>query len=188
MTATLLVGFSKLLSVFYFRIIPIVLLALISFGIWCLIEKLRGQLGKHTSEVTSAALGFSFAGTALGIMISGSREPAMQAAIPGLIGLVSAFSAYAYAKQSLNQYRPFAVPIIATLSMTLVFGAYFGSALREDRETYERAQAQRAAMLTSVSAARTDICKRVAIKAVSDKVDPIQALPSFCKDELGFID
>lgn len=187
MNPELWVGFIKLFNVLYYRILPIVILSLLSYAIWWVIERLRSRLSEHTPEVRSAALGFSFVGIAIGIMVGMSREPIAHIGIPGFLGLVTAFAAYAFAKDSLDQFRPYAVPIIMTLSMTLVFGVYFGAALREDREVAEKAAEHGRATLTGFYAARTDICKQVALKAIEAKADPVQALPEICAVELGFV-
>lgn len=187
MNPELLVGFIKLFNVFYYRIIPIVIISLLSYAIWLLIERVRKRLSSHTAEVRAAALGFSFVGIAIGVMVGSSRVPIAQAGVSGFLGIITVFAAYAFAKDSLDKFRPYAVPIIMTLSMTLVFGLYYGAALREDREVAEKTADQGRVITGALSAARTEICKQVAIKAIEEKIDPIKALPRTCGVELGFV-
>lgn len=183
MGADWLVGFKTLLNVLYFRAVPVLVLSAVCFAVWWGIQRFHGPFKKEDTDIKSAALGFSFVGTAIGILVGASRTPISQDGLTGFLGLVTAFSAYAFAKDSLDKYRRYAFPILMTLSLSLIAGSYFGAAVRERGED----RASTAAQLQALAEARTEVCKYTATKIADSGKDPIAAMVRLCRLELGFI-
>lgn len=86
-------------------------------------------------ELISVFWGTSTLGTASGLLIGLSRNPAVGAVMPAVLSILSGFVAYMFGKDSVD--RALIALSVGCLTMSLMFGGIFGAVSREAYQQFQ---------------------------------------------------
>ena len=85
-----------------------------------------------------ATLSAALLGLVVGMFSGASTTPVMGDVLPALLTFITALLAYLFAKDALKEYRDAIPPALINLLLAAVISAFLGSAIRADKEDYER--------------------------------------------------
>jgi hypothetical protein len=122
-------------NVFLAVILP---LAVILLAVWVptlVVGRVRGIRAKGFGV---ASLAGGLLGVVVGIFSGASTTPVVGDVLPALLTFVSAVLAYLFAKDALREYRDAIPAALINLLVTAVIAAFFGTAIRADKEDFER--------------------------------------------------
>lgn len=86
----------------------------------------------------AAALSGAVLGVVVGLFSGASTTPVIGDVLPALLTFVTAMLAYLFAKDALREYRDAIPAALINLLIAAVTAGFFGTAIRSDKEAFER--------------------------------------------------
>jgi hypothetical protein len=124
-----------LLNVFAGVILPCAIIVAVVWVPTLIVGRVCRVKAKGFGVATFAA---ALLGLVVGLFTGASTTPVIGDVLPALLTFISAMLAYLFAKDALKEYRDAIPPALINLLLTALISAFLGSAIRSDKEAFER--------------------------------------------------